>query len=367
MAQQTSMTNSETGLRQAVPIGFSWTTLFFGFLVPLIRGDIRWAAIMFAAGIVALAAGVFVIAWVGAETDAPGAILVFSLAGPLMVNVVFAMRYNTVCAGALVERGFKPTTGYGRHLLAAQGIGVHDPAPADAGPDRSGRRQRSDPGSVGPEGQTDPAAPAADPASGSKAKRTGGGMRDGTRKVVAIAGGVLCVVAALLPVVHVPIIGAVSWSFVDGEPADGVFVAAAGVLAMLLGLLGRARGWNLIPSFIILAVAVFGIVNLASLLEEVRSASAAEDLGIFGGLADMAIASVSLGAAAPTAIVGAIVILVSAVASRRGTTATSTAHSPTDAQPPARPIASPAPLARPSARSGRSSPSSPPSGPSARS
>lgn len=224
------------------------------------------------------------------------------------------MRYNTVCAAALVERGFKPTGALGRRLLAAQGIGVRDPAPEDVGPGRSGRRERSDLGSVEHEDRTDPAATASDPASKSKPKSSGGGMKDGTRKVVAIAGGILCVVAAPLPVVHVPIIGAVSWSFVDGEPADGVFVAAAGVLAILLGLLGRARGWNLIPSFIVLAVAISGIVNFTNMLEELRSASAQEDLGIFEGLADMAIATVSLGAAAPTAIVGAIVILASAVA-----------------------------------------------------
>lgn len=119
MAQRISMTHGKTGLREAVPIGFSWTTLFFGFFVPLIRGDIRWAAIMFAVAIVVLVAGVFVVGVVAAETGAPGVILLLSFAGPLVVNVVFATRCNTVCAAGLVERGFKPTGALGRRLLAA--------------------------------------------------------------------------------------------------------------------------------------------------------------------------------------------------------------------------------------------------------
>ena len=332
MAQHISMTHGETGIRQAVPIGFSWTTLFFGFFVPLIRGDIKWAAIMFVVAIMSLAAGFLLIGVIDAIGAMSEVFRLLSLAGPLAINIVFAMRYNTLSAAALVEAGFDPTEGSGRRLLAARGIGARDPAPADVGPDGSGRRQRSDPVSGEHEGHTDPAASASDPASSSKANRIGGGMRDRTRNVVAIAGGVLCVVAAFLPFAHMPIIGAVSWLFIDGEFATGVFVAAAGVVATLLGLLGCARGWNLIPSLLILAVAILGIVGFTEMLEKVQSKSAAADLGIFEGLAEMAMSSVSLGAAAPMAIVGAIVVLASAVAPRCGTAAASTGHTPADLQ-----------------------------------
>lgn len=38
---------STTGAQKKVRVGFSWTTLVFGFLGPLIRGDIKWAGILF--------------------------------------------------------------------------------------------------------------------------------------------------------------------------------------------------------------------------------------------------------------------------------------------------------------------------------
>jgi hypothetical protein len=40
---------TQTQEHKEVPIGFSWTHFFFGFLVPLLRGDMKWAAISFVA------------------------------------------------------------------------------------------------------------------------------------------------------------------------------------------------------------------------------------------------------------------------------------------------------------------------------
>ena len=44
----------KNGIQKNVKKGFSWTMLFFGFLVPVVRGDIKWAIITFLAAWVTL-------------------------------------------------------------------------------------------------------------------------------------------------------------------------------------------------------------------------------------------------------------------------------------------------------------------------
>ena len=41
-----------SGQLKTVKLGFSWTTLFFGLFVPLLRGDFKWAAIMLVLAII---------------------------------------------------------------------------------------------------------------------------------------------------------------------------------------------------------------------------------------------------------------------------------------------------------------------------
>jgi hypothetical protein len=45
------MENPQTGRIKDASVGFSWTTLFFGIFVPLVRGDGKWALIMFLLGL----------------------------------------------------------------------------------------------------------------------------------------------------------------------------------------------------------------------------------------------------------------------------------------------------------------------------
>lgn len=45
---------NENGVTKTVKNGFSWTTLFFGCFVPLIRGDVKWFLISILAAFITL-------------------------------------------------------------------------------------------------------------------------------------------------------------------------------------------------------------------------------------------------------------------------------------------------------------------------
>ncbi|OOC23370.1 HrgC protein [Helicobacter pylori] len=75
-------------------VGFSWTTLFFGFLLPVIRGDLGWAVLMLIAQI-------------------------FSLC---LANIVFAFIYNKKYTTKLLEDGYEPMDEYSKGMLRTKGI-----------------------------------------------------------------------------------------------------------------------------------------------------------------------------------------------------------------------------------------------------
>ena len=52
--------NKKTKQLKLAPIGFSWTNLIFGFFVPLLRGDWKWAGIFLALGFVTFGFGCFI-------------------------------------------------------------------------------------------------------------------------------------------------------------------------------------------------------------------------------------------------------------------------------------------------------------------
>lgn len=75
-------------------IGVSWTSLFFGFLTPLIRKDFTWAAIMLVAN---------------------------SLTGTL-ARWVFMFIYNKYYIKGLLEQGYYPANEYSQDMLLRNGF-----------------------------------------------------------------------------------------------------------------------------------------------------------------------------------------------------------------------------------------------------
>lgn len=78
---------------QTVKVGFSWTVFFFGFLVPICRGDAKWAIIMFAASLLTLC----------------------------LAQLVFSFTYNGTWIRELLSRGYKPANEYSKAVLVANG------------------------------------------------------------------------------------------------------------------------------------------------------------------------------------------------------------------------------------------------------
>ena len=92
----------DSGVTKEAKKGFSWTVLFFGPFVPLIRGDLKWAVIMFL-----LAGGI------GAFTFGIGA---------LIVGIVFSFIYNKIYIKDLMLKGYKPVSEVDKNALTEYGV-----------------------------------------------------------------------------------------------------------------------------------------------------------------------------------------------------------------------------------------------------
>ena len=86
--------HSQSGMVKDVPLGFSWTTLFFGIFPALFRGDLKNAGIMFLVAIFT-----FGLSW-----------------------FVFAFLYNKMYVNDLVTKGWGPADEYAVHALNSKGI-----------------------------------------------------------------------------------------------------------------------------------------------------------------------------------------------------------------------------------------------------
>ena len=98
-----TLKHKDTGALKNCPTGFSWTTFFFGMFVPLIRGDLKWAIILF---ILAFGIG----------------ILTFGI-GAVVVGIVFAFKYNNIYIRHLMEKeGYLPADDAARNYCIAEGL-----------------------------------------------------------------------------------------------------------------------------------------------------------------------------------------------------------------------------------------------------
>ena len=93
---------NEAGLTKTVKVGFSWTTLLFGFFPALFRGDLKWAAIMFILTLL-----------VGAAT--------FGFGG-WIVAIVFSFIYNKIYIKEQIEKGYRPANEQARIALDSHQI-----------------------------------------------------------------------------------------------------------------------------------------------------------------------------------------------------------------------------------------------------
>ena len=104
MATMVQLKHSDTGLIKEGYFGFSWTTLFFGFLPALFRGDF--------------------ITFLGGFTIS--LILGFATFGIgfLVVNIAWAFMYNKYFSRKLLERGYALNGTEALNRQAAQVLGV---------------------------------------------------------------------------------------------------------------------------------------------------------------------------------------------------------------------------------------------------
>ncbi len=75
-------------------VGFSWTTLLFGFFVPIFRGDVKWFIAMMVAALCTF--------WIS--------------------SIIFAFIYNKLYTTKLLESGYEPTDEYSRGVLRSRNM-----------------------------------------------------------------------------------------------------------------------------------------------------------------------------------------------------------------------------------------------------
>lgn len=85
---------NDAGIVKECKLGFSWTTFFFGLLVPLTRGDFKWSIIMLLLAVITVG-----ISW-----------------------LVMPFIYNKKYIVSLLEKGYKPASEIDENALVGKNI-----------------------------------------------------------------------------------------------------------------------------------------------------------------------------------------------------------------------------------------------------
>lgn len=96
-----NMRNPQTDQIKQVKVGFSWTMFFFGFWVPLIRGDWKWLVVMLLLDIIGI--------WSYGTVSS-------------IANIVMAFLYNKLYIEDLIKQGWYPADASAENALQSKGI-----------------------------------------------------------------------------------------------------------------------------------------------------------------------------------------------------------------------------------------------------
>lgn len=89
-----NLKHKESSITKSVPVGFSWTTFFFGCIPAFLRGDVKWGCIMLGLAIITCGLSWF----------------------------IFPFVYNKLYTKSLLEKGYIPTDEGSKQILISKGF-----------------------------------------------------------------------------------------------------------------------------------------------------------------------------------------------------------------------------------------------------
>lgn len=100
--------NPESAKIKKAPIGFSWTVLFFGFWIPLFRGDLKNALILFfvTVSLLFLNFAFYYVLLTSTPSSIYLTIIVLMSMILVIIHLFYAFKYNKMFVKGLISKGF---------------------------------------------------------------------------------------------------------------------------------------------------------------------------------------------------------------------------------------------------------------------